>query len=234
MAVPLITSGSPTLNGDSTCTIDDTGNDRVATPGAPKLLNETQGWAAARVKMAWASTGALPGGSLTPAMFFWGDGSFASRILSYWGTANSATAARQDAVPSGPTVSQTGVWALNDLVTLIAKWTVGDIGISLNGQNFTLSSPVNTIKPALVSPIVDIGNFNNQVNRTCVSPMLWFACGTGVLTNADVSLLSTNEITWRTLDRDRQMTFRWTCDTFEGETYPFVVEPNTPSVLPGT
>ncbi len=216
----LVTSGSPTLNGDSTCTIDDTGNDRVRCAEAQILLDEAQGWAAARCKMAWPSAGPFPGTSTTPCMFHWGDAQFSNRIVSYWGLVNNVSGVRQDNSSVGASANQNGTWATNDLVALVFAWTPTGTAVSINGAAFTTSS--STVIPGISNQSFDIGNFQGAVNRTCVSPMLWFACGRGVLTNTDAATLNgLTDFNFSDLPAAALPVMRWTCDTFDYEVSPW-------------
>src|SRR5438105_1925151 len=70
MAGTVQLSGTPTFNADGSCTIDSTGGDRVLALSASGLINATQGWCAARLKMGFpAATPPLSG----PNVWNWGD-----------------------------------------------------------------------------------------------------------------------------------------------------------------
>lgn len=212
----LTTSGSPTLNGDSTCTIDTTGSDRVQCPQAQSLCDETQMWVACRLKMAWASGGTLPDAS--PGCFMWADAAFNDRIMLYFNTVNSAQMIRQNASGVGPAASASDTWAVNDLVTIIGKLTAAGAQISIKGAAFTAAADATV--PDIAATSFDIGGLGtiNVTDRQIVSPMLWFAMGTGVLTDADATTLqSVSEITFSTLPGAALMNMRWTCDDFNFE-----------------
>lgn len=206
------TVGSPTLNGDGTCTIDSTGGDRIQAPAS--LLDETQGWVATCVKPTWASGGALP--EATCQIFKWGDGNFDHEVVCRFEDANTVGLLRGILNADETEAAQDGTFASGDPVVIVAKWTATTLYVSVQGAAF--ASTANASIPVIAATIFDIGSVNGV--RQIDSPMAWFACGTGVLTNADATTLNAlgaTNITFSTLPVAAAMTMRWTCDDFTYE-----------------
>jgi hypothetical protein len=149
---------------------------RVQLP--PSLLDETQGWVAMRVRLGWDST-TEPG----DAYFFdWRDGGSEGIWGFYNATGNSLSIFRGNG--SGSTVS-TAFTPSTAETTFIFKWSATQLGMAANGLNFVTGS--NTLIPDLAAALMDIGQTANASHLD--GNVLWFAAGTGELTNADATTI---------------------------------------------
>jgi hypothetical protein len=201
----LTTSGTPTFNGDSTCTINSTGSDRVQPPDT--VLDETQGWVAERVKIPWNGASAPVA---FPAFFRYAlTGS--DMILSYYQRAAGTWSAKY--VSAGVTRADfnyaTAAPVAGDDVTLISAWTSTAIKGSHNGAAF-VSSAVAT--PILVAAtVVDIGSEAGANWPDAI--FYWVAAGGGTLSDADAATLhgfGNTDPGWNTLPGSP--TFLWAAD----------------------
>jgi hypothetical protein len=183
----LTTSGTPTFNGDSSVTIDAV-TDILSAPAS--LLDETQSWVAFRIRPNWASTGDPMGGGVGVFFFDWADNSTDRIIAGYtpstdkWFLQRSATGgASSQTLAEGTTES----FAAGDSRTVIFAWDATRLRISGQGRAFTNSASAVDI-PTLTASEFYIGT-SQQSSRHLAGDILWFACGTGTLTDADAVAL---------------------------------------------
>lgn len=151
---------------------------RVQAPAS--LLNATQGWVAGKLKMGWSSTVLHYGDPL-----MWGDDS-SNRINVYVG--GGQWTLLREAAGIQDLVTVTSSFNAGDTKTVIAAWDSGHIYLSIDGAAFV--SAVSTHIPSLVAALFDIGSGGSiSANEFIDSNSLWFACGTGTLTNQDAATL---------------------------------------------
>jgi|SRR5579884_891108 len=161
---------------------------RVQAPAS--LLNATQGWVAIRVRMNWDSTLAVSPG---PRIFDWRSpavGTTEMRSLRY------NTAAGQwefwemsAASPPAATASIASSFTAGQLITVIGSWNSSTDAISISGAAFT--SAATAVHPAPSSPSFDIGSDGQSLDINRIdADVLWFACGTGTLSNADAATIN--------------------------------------------
>lgn len=181
----LVTHGSPTLNGDSTCTVNSTGSDQVEALATG--MNTTQGWFAARLKMGYANT-QNNGGDLYWAM--WAD-DINNYIYAAWRNNDGGAGAWSFGRKSGGAGTE-GSWladtfAANAHRTIIMRWDATTWAGSLQGAAF--SALGNTNIPTIADTFFNIGSSNvpsSQLN----SDFYWFAWGAGTLTDADATAIN--------------------------------------------
>jgi hypothetical protein len=213
--LPLTITGTPT-QGASVVTINDTGFDRVQVPTAQTDLDETQGWWAGKVVMGWASAGALPNNA--PGFGAWADAAFTNRIVAYFGSGASTFALLRDSGGVAQQASVTGSWTLAETILIVAHWTATTLNVSLKGAAFTTAA--STSIPTLAATNFDIGSLSTVGTlRTIMGDVVWFAAGTGVLTNTDLTTMNAlgGDIVFGTLPGAANMKMRWTCADFNYE-----------------
>lgn len=145
------------------------------------LLTANQGWVAFRVRMGFGA--AAPA---NPTLFSYDDGSTNNRVqirYSVTWVINTVVA----------TVSQTNVIVADsfnrgDMRTVILAWTTAQTKLSVNGAAFVAQ---NTSKPIGLTNL-DIGQTDGTglTNRQIDSDILWFATGTGTLSDADAAAIN--------------------------------------------
>lgn len=185
----LTTSGSPTLNGDSSCKIDSTGADRVTAP--VETMDETQGWVAVRVKMGYASTadqGSKDTQNNMNYLFAWYD-SYNECIIFGWQTPNAAWAMwRNHGGTGGGGTWLSDTFASGDKRTVTMKWTATEIALNESGQDNVFHALANTTIPAVSSTELDIGGRNATAEIN--SDIIWIAWGTGTLSDSDLATIN--------------------------------------------
>jgi hypothetical protein len=155
---------------------------RVQAPAT--LLNTATFWAAARVRVGWAATDdQYGGGGNGPQIFLWGTPGASEYASLFYREGDNAwrmrvgdtVAARSEALIAGTHTAGATVTVVGALVGS-APW------ISLNGGAFVKAAAWPVVPP---TSLFDIGNNGgaSQVN----GEVLWFACGTGTLTDADAA-----------------------------------------------
>lgn len=155
---------------------------RVQAPAS--LLDETQGWVALRVRMGWG-VGAEPhGGASFPHLMLWQD-SGSERLVFFYNEGSNTWGFDRDSGAGSNAVTVVSAHARGDVITIIAAWTSTQIKLSVNGAAF--SSAANTTIPTLAASTFDIGSAASSLSID--SDILWFASGTGTLTDADAATL---------------------------------------------
>ena len=150
---------------------------RVQAPAS--LLDETKCWVTFRVAYGFPSTATRTGVSYL--FDFRDDGS--NWLGLYLDTANKWNAGRKAAAAGAVAQSAAQTFATDDEATIVFACDSGHVKVSTNGGAFT--SVANTSIPTLAVALADLGTavggaqFNGDV--------LWFACGTGTLTDADAA-----------------------------------------------
>ena len=171
--------GSPTFNGDSTCTLDATGPDALYSEQLHGV-NSTQGWVAMSVKPSFDSVTAPP--NTTDTIFFYGDAFGTTRVtVLFDGIGSVGTYARASAA------TQTGTWSANQSIRVIGAWDSSGYKVSLMGAAFSThaDSGVETI----AATFWKVGATSNDT-RNLQGAVEWFAAGTGTLTDADATTIN--------------------------------------------
>jgi hypothetical protein len=215
----LTTSGSPTVNGDSTVTIDST--DRVQAPIA--LTDETQGWFAARCVIP-----VVEAGLIKTIAYIWDDTSNYVRCYlgetaqggqwRIWRTATGQTAGNDALIATGTPG--------ND-ATIIGAWTSTEVKLSKDGGAFDVEA--NTNIPTLSATLWDIGS--RGASHPLGTKLYWYAAGTGTLSDSDASTIhgfGNTDPDWGDFPIGAELTLLWKCDDFTYEDTGILLE----SVLP--
>jgi len=155
---------------------------RVQVPVAG-LFTPTQGWMAVRLVMGWANT-ADPSGN--PVVFDWRDDANNLLQLRFDTTGNTWELQRRNTGGTGE-VALADTFALNEAVTVIAAWDALNLKVSVNGGAFTSAAATNI--PTLAATMLDIGSIAGT-SEHLNGDVLWFACGTGTLTDADAATIN--------------------------------------------
>ena len=160
----------------------------IASVQAPSsLLNVTQGWVAIRLRLGIPQSVAGTSADNFPEFFTWGTSNGNYYYLAP--TSTGVDFARKNG-STKQTVSGNVTWSVGDYMTVVAAWTATQTGISVNGNNFVINN--NTSIPTISASTFYIGSsgdtnfFGNPSN----SDNLWFAAGTGTLTNTDASIIN--------------------------------------------
>lgn len=153
-------------------------NGRVKVNSPLNYFNETQGWVAVRVRMGFPSSD----GS-NRYFFDWSDdGTHCVQLLRISGTTftlirgNGTQIQRSTSVP----------YNVGDFITIVAAWTSTQLRSSYNGAVFT-NTAASTQIPTLASTIFDIGSNAGNGFTQANSDVLWFAAGSGTLTDTDAA-----------------------------------------------
>lgn len=201
---------------------------RVQAPA--NLLNETQGWVAFRARMDWSDSSEPSG---FPLLFDWRDNDNNRFGLAYVQSTNSWTFARYSGgLNTGKTIAS--AVAAGDLVTIIGVWTSTKVALSINGAAFSSTGGTQYI-PTLAATLVDIGSKTGSTFHFD-SDVLWFASGSGTLTDSDASTInafgSTDPSVNSNFGSAANVRMVWTADTasYTVRDYDIVVlDPQTPT-----
>jgi len=158
------------------------------------LLDETQGWFAIRVRTGAAlATGVGP---TDPGVWGWFD-SGTDYMRAFYVTSAGKWRLQRVGSSSSAAVDIADTEASGDSVTIIAAWTAAALRLSINGSAFS-SSATGGI-PVLAASLFDIGARENGVNPVNGN-VVWFACGTGTLTDADAATINGFGSTIKSID----------------------------------
>jgi len=146
------------------------------------LLNATQGWVAARVRMSGSSAAR----SNTAYLFHWGTSNNTDFIGLRWSTGQSwVLETAVGGVSNTNTITNTGgVFTDGTLLTVVASWTSTTMNISVNGGAFTTIT--RTVGVPSMPGTFDIGS-NSGSTSFLDGDVLWSSTGTGTLTNTDAT-----------------------------------------------
>ena len=178
---------------------------RVQAPAA--LLDEAQGWVAARVRLGFSS--ADPN---THRIACWGDDPDRLIDLYFDGFLDKFVLWRANGFGTSQTVSvAAGAFAGGAVFTVVARWTATTLALSINGAPFSVVAAVNV--PVLSAATFEIGTYLAGVGGWLDGDVLWLATGTGTLADADAALLAG----WQDSPAPNQAPFvgltgLWTCD----------------------
>lgn len=178
----LVSSGTPTFNGDSSCTINTP--DRLQAPAV--LLDKTQGWWAARLSPPYASAGS----ATDKTVLAWSEQSFSFAdiiVLAWRGGTDLSWDFRRETTGSSLQLLVPDSFALGDHITVIAAWTPTTTKASSKGAAFT--SQANTEIPDNLQGTFTIGSTGVPGNYGDFT-FYWVAAGNGTLTDADASTIN--------------------------------------------
>jgi RHS repeat-associated protein len=145
-------------------------------------LSSSQSWVAIRIRTGLADSNIS--NSRTPTLFEWRDDASHYLKLSI-NSSKQWTLDRQNAGGATNTIG-TGAFTPGSLFTVIAAWTASTLKLSINGAAF--ASVANASVPALTATSFDIASA--QGSSQADSDVLWFAGGTGTLSNTDATTLN--------------------------------------------
>jgi type IV pilus assembly protein PilA len=175
VATPYMLSGSPRAASN------------IQAPAS--LVNGTQSWAAMRIRPGFASaqTGMNNGGNFE-TYFSW-QIDVNNRITCFWDeTTKRFNTKRVQGGAFNQSSSPVQSFNAGDLITLIFAWNATTLYVSVNGAAFTTNADTNI--PAGAPPsLMDIGA-RPSASQYGNADVLWFASGTGTLTNADASSIN--------------------------------------------
>jgi hypothetical protein len=181
----------------------------VEAPGS--LVNGTQSWAAARIRAGFTSTqtGMNSGGNFET--FFSWQIDTNNRITCFWDETSKTFSTKR--VLSGvfnQAASPAQTFSAGSYLTLVFAWTSTTLYVSVNGAPFT--SVADTNIPAGSPPaFLDIGA-RASAAQYGNSDVVWFAAGTGTLTNADAATINgfgNSDPTVSLFPAAAQATFAW-------------------------
>jgi len=142
------------------------------------LLSVTQGWMAIRVRMGWPSTNvqsstfmSLDDGTLNNRISLTRTGSWQTRRV-VGGVGGSVASIGSDS------------WNIGDTQTLILRWDAASVALSIGGAFTSVANAGGAFAPTELQ----IGGGGGALQCGCQA--LWFACGTGTLTDADAANLA--------------------------------------------
>lgn len=145
------------------------------------LIDETQAWVAARLRMGWAST--TPPTTIPYFFEFIDDSS--NRLTCYY----SAGALAMDRGSAGvfQTLTRATAWAAGATPTIIFAWTATQLKVSFDGSAFTTIASATI--PTMAASTFGVCNAGAAATNQIDSDILWFACGTGTLTDGDAAVI---------------------------------------------
>lgn len=171
-----------------------TGASRVTGPSS--LLSTTQGWFAIRVRLGWSASNPYVqyhrifdfGMDTYNGLhcFFKADGAGETEK---W-TMKLETGDVGDPLLEEVYHSVTQTHVVGDIKLIIASWTADELGISVDGSTFdTLARTIGEPDMTGVTTF-DIGRTSWQAQTWLNGDVLWAACGTGTITDAQASRLN--------------------------------------------
>ncbi len=151
------------------------------------VTNATQGWVAVRFRAEWSADP----GSTGYELFGWADNNTHYYSL-FYGTGNGNNLNFVRANGSGGAnadkVQQSFTPTVGGLVTAVARWDSGNVYLSVNGGAF--ASVAGAHIPTLAASTFYIGGGSATNIGQADGETLWFASGTGTLTNSDATTLN--------------------------------------------
>jgi hypothetical protein len=179
----LTSSGSPTFNGDGTCTLDSTGPDILSAPSS--LISASQMWFACRIATTFANT-ADPYAGGDPRLFQFGS-TDADHIRLVFGVATDVWRANRAVASAGVSAdSAAQVFSSGAKFTLIAAFDSASLKVSVNGGAFA-----SALKDAgaISDGTFEIGN-RSPGDRAANATYFWAAAGRGVLSDAHAATIN--------------------------------------------
>ncbi|CAB4173729.1 hypothetical protein UFOVP1186_17 [uncultured Caudovirales phage] len=157
----------------------------IAAVTAPSsLVTGTQGWWAARVKVGWSSAS-----TSNYRAAAWLDAGNTQGYTLIWIAAGQWVMRRRLSSTNVDATYGTVAFSTGDTLTLVGKWGGGAVGISVNGGAF-VTAAASAADPG-VSTFAIGGNNLSSGAPAVAGSMLWFACGTGTLTDTDAATITT-------------------------------------------
>jgi type IV pilus assembly protein PilA len=152
------------------------------------LLTASQGWVALRARVDWNAS-SPPRGTTNLIYFEWGDAAN-TRLVGYFdATAKTFRFFRAKAGSTSSAIGPTESFSTGTIKTLIFAWRAGDVELSVDGSPLVVTA--NTYVPSLSSPVIDIGEGGTiNPNQESDSDFLWFATGTGTLSDVDAATIN--------------------------------------------
>lgn len=148
------------------------------------MLSSQQGWWAVRMLAGFPSTDPTP-----RRIVSWRDVSTNVLELIYAG----AGVMSQQSYAGGANsiiANQSAVWSVGDALTVVGTWAAGaTMAVSVNGANFSTSTLARALA-TITAAQADIGRLSSAAQQWIDSTVLWFVCGSGVLTNTDAAALA--------------------------------------------
>lgn len=157
-------------------------NCRVQMPVS--LIDETQAWFAVYMRMNWDWDDEP---AANPINFRWQDDG-THRIGMYFETGAGRWGLLRMNGGGEVVVFQNNTFSRGDEVLVIGAWTAAAIKISVNGAGFT--SAAHAVVPTLSATTFEIGAAPLGTAQHLDGDILWAACGTGVLTDADAAAIA--------------------------------------------
>jgi len=188
----------------------------AATPRVPTLpLDPVQGWLAIRFRVGWPST--MSGKFPTPFIAYNSTIPLQQLRLAWSSTGITWQLLRWAGVNTGG-ISVGQSFAAGDLITIVTAWDAAKTYMSINGAVLS-NSPSATIPSGIDTYCIGWDGSNN--GRQIDSDIFWFACGKGVISNADAAALNAlgnTDPTWVQLPS--QPILLWTADTANAALLP--------------
>jgi hypothetical protein len=178
----LTSSGSPTFNGDGTCTLDSTGPDILSAPSS--LISASQMWFACRIATTFPNTtDPYAGGDLR---FFQFGSTDADHIRLVYAVATDVWRANRAVASVGVSADSAGqTFASGAQFTLIAAFDASNVKLSVNGGAFASSVKA---AGAIADAAFEVGN-RAPGDRAANSKYFWAAAGVGTLSDADAAAI---------------------------------------------
>src|SRR5690606_8287050 len=149
-------------------------------------FTETQGWEFARLAPPWAN-GSSP--IDFPIVSHWGDTNNTNDLVLFYVNSSNVFALDRNACGVATAVSQTaGPFSSNASLGVCGAWTATAVKVSVSGANFT--SAANTTIPTLTATSADLGRNTTTAAAWLSGRFLWYATGSGTLTDADAAALN--------------------------------------------
>jgi RHS repeat-associated protein len=180
------------------------GASRVQAPAS--LLSPSQGWAALRLRTGITSSDLST--ARTPVLFQWKDDT--SHYLKLYLTSGKKWTLERNGTSSAVGINAS--FTAGTSYTVVAAWTTTTLKLSINGATFT--TVTNTNVPNLVAALFDIASAAGSSQLD--GDLLWFATGTGTLTNTDATTLknlANTDPTLTTLPTTSTQTAVWAANT---------------------
>jgi hypothetical protein len=162
---------------------------RVQVPAS--VTDETVGWIAVRVRMGWGNAAGPGGGSGFPTLIDWRDDANNKISIYYSEASKQWFVESRSAATSNTRASAVQTFAAGDALTIIVYWTATTLALSINGVTFLTGARAAGVIPTLAATLFDIGG-TGASGSSFNGDVLWFACGTGTLTDADAAAIHAN------------------------------------------
>lgn len=153
------------------------------------LIDETQGWIAARIRYPWAAASVNTAPTGAPRVFNWGNYASDFLALAVENIAGAKFTLSRHATVDTNRCNVAATFAAGDTVTVIAAWTSTTLKLSVNGAAFTSQAQADI--PVIPETLFYIGRDITSV-QTGDEDFFWVACGLGTLTDADAAAIHAN------------------------------------------